>query len=234
MALIHHDYMVDQITAAVANPALGDSVLPRTSEAGPFGLDAEALHCIDHLLIEVCCTVEDQVTGERIVWNGLTELLDPSRAGRVFGDATAQDSAPIMRDHEEAVQHAKGQRRHGKEVPRSNGFTVIAQKRRPSLCRLRRPWRHPHPAQHGPLGNVEAEHPQSAMNAWRTPRWVFGNHAEGEFMQFNADAPPARPSSMPRKPLPIQLESSPVPAYNCLRLDENQHLLQSDELLPQS
>jgi len=36
-----------------------------------------------------------------------------------------------MRDHEKQVQHAKDQRRHGKEVHRSNGFTVIAQKRPP-------------------------------------------------------------------------------------------------------
>jgi hypothetical protein len=30
MPVIHHDHTVDQITAAVANPALGNSVLPRT------------------------------------------------------------------------------------------------------------------------------------------------------------------------------------------------------------
>src|SRR5260370_24609970 len=95
MLLIHHDHMVDQITTAVANQALGSAVLPRTSEAGPFGLDAEALHCVDHLLIEVCCAVEDQVTGERIVWKGLTQLLNDPRASRVFGDAAAQNSAPI-------------------------------------------------------------------------------------------------------------------------------------------
>jgi hypothetical protein len=87
--------MVDQITATAANLTLGDSVLPWTSKAGPFGLDAEALHCVDHLLIEVCCAVEDQVTGELIVWKGLTQLLDDPRAGRVFGDVAAQDSTPI-------------------------------------------------------------------------------------------------------------------------------------------
>jgi hypothetical protein len=105
MPLIRHDHVVDQIAASVANPGLCDSVLPRTSEAGSFGLDAETLHRFDHLPIEVCCAVEDQVTGELIVWKGLTQLLDHPRAGRVFGDAAAQDSAPIMRDHEEAVQH---------------------------------------------------------------------------------------------------------------------------------
>ena len=65
MPLIHHDHVVDQITAAVANPALGNAVLPRTSEAGPFGLDAEAFHRVDHLFIEVRCPVEDQVTGNQ-------------------------------------------------------------------------------------------------------------------------------------------------------------------------
>ena len=222
MPLIHHDYMVDQITAAVANPAFGNAVLPRTSEAGSFGLDAEAFNRVDHLFIEVRCPVEDQVTGNQVIGKGLTQLLDDPHTGRVFGDAAAQDSAAIMRDHEEAVQYTKGQRRHGKEVHRSNGFTMIAQKRRPSLCRLRPPWCLPHPAQHCPLGNIEAEHPQLAVNAWCTPGWVFGNHAEDEFSQFNADALPARVSSMPRKLPPIQLESSPVPAYDCLRLDENQ------------
>ena len=108
MPLIHYNHVIDQVTAAVANTALGNALLPRTSEAGPFGLDAEAFHCVDHLVVEVCCTVEDQVTRDRIVWKGFTQLLDDPRAGRVFGDAAAQDSAPIMRDYEEAVQYTKG------------------------------------------------------------------------------------------------------------------------------
>lgn len=40
VALIQHNYMIEQVTTAVANPALGNAVLPRTSEAGPF-----RLHC---------------------------------------------------------------------------------------------------------------------------------------------------------------------------------------------
>jgi hypothetical protein len=104
-------------------------------------LDAEAFHRVDHLLIEGGRRVEDQVTGDRIAWKGLAQLLDNPRSGRVFGDTAAQDSAPIMSDNEEAVKDAKGQRRHGKEVHRSNGLTVIAQKSRQSPCRLSTPWR---------------------------------------------------------------------------------------------
>src|ERR1035438_524369 len=107
MPLIHYNHVIDQVTAAAANPSLSDAILPRTSEAGPLGLDAEAFHCVDHLVVEVCCTVEDQVTRDRIVWKGFTQLLDDPRAGRVFGDAAAQDSAPIMRDYEETVQYTR-------------------------------------------------------------------------------------------------------------------------------
>jgi hypothetical protein len=233
MPLIDHVYVVEQFSSAATNPSLGDSVLPRTPEAGTLGLDAEALYCVDHLVVEVCRAIEDQVTGDRIVGKGLTQLLDDPRAGRVLGDAAAQDSAAIMRDYEEAVQDAKSQRRHSKEVHCSNGFTVIAQKCCPPFYRLRTPWRLPHPAQDRPLGYVEAEHSEFAMNAWRTPRRVLGDQAEDEFSLFNADAPPARQSATPRKPPPIQLESSSMPAYDCLRLHDNQRLLPPSPQAPQ-
>ena len=41
--------MVEQVPAAVADPAPCNSVLPRTSEAGLLGLNAEALDGINHL-----------------------------------------------------------------------------------------------------------------------------------------------------------------------------------------
>jgi hypothetical protein len=44
MSLVEHDHMVEQIPATVANPAFGDAVLPGTSEAGPFGRNAETLN----------------------------------------------------------------------------------------------------------------------------------------------------------------------------------------------
>ena len=42
----------------------------------------------------------------------------------------------IMCNHEEAVQNAEGQRRHGEEVHRGDGLMVITQESSPSLCRL--------------------------------------------------------------------------------------------------
>ena len=101
---------------------------------------------------------------------------------------------------------------------------MIAQKRRPSLCRIRIPWHFPLPAQDGPFRNVEAKHLQFAMNPWRAPRWIVRNHAEDEFAEFNADALPAGANGMPREPGTIPLEAGPGPSHNGLRLDENQCL----------
>jgi hypothetical protein len=55
-------------------------------------LEAEALHRVDHLFIEVRCAVEDKVTGSRVVRKGFPQLLDNPCAGRVFGDAATQDA----------------------------------------------------------------------------------------------------------------------------------------------
>jgi len=58
MALVENDHLVEQIAAAVADEALGNAVLPRTAEAGSFGLDTEALYHVDHLGIEAGAAVD--------------------------------------------------------------------------------------------------------------------------------------------------------------------------------
>ena len=103
----------------------------------------------------------------------------------------------------------------------------------PIACRLRISRRLPHPAQHRPLRDLEAEHPQLAMNSRRSPRPILGHHAEDEFAQFPVHALPACTGAMPREPLPVQLESGTMPADNRLRLHENQCTLPSPPEPPQ-
>jgi len=197
LSFIQDDHMVKQIPAAVAHPTLANPVLPWTLETGPLGLNAKALHGVDDFLIETRAAIEDQVARGRVIWKSLAKLLDNQGAVRMPGHVAVKDTPSIMRDDEEAVQHAEGECRHGKEIHRSDGFPMIAHKGRPSLCRIGIPWRFPHPAQHGPFRNVEAKHLQFAMNPWRAPRWVLPNHAKDEFAEFNADALPARTNWMP-------------------------------------
>ena len=70
---------------------------------------------------------------------------------RMLGHVAVKDTPSIMRDDKEAVKHAERQRGHSKEIHRSDGLSMIAQKGRPSLCRFWIPRRFPHPAHHGPF-----------------------------------------------------------------------------------
>src|ERR1700678_208328 len=73
--------MVEQISSTTADPTLGNAILPRTSEAGSFGLDAEALHESGHLFVEVRRPVENQIFCGVIVRECLPQLLhDPGTA----------------------------------------------------------------------------------------------------------------------------------------------------------
>jgi hypothetical protein len=145
----------------------------------------------------------------------------------VFGHIAVQNPPPVMRNDEEAIEHAEGERRYGEEIHRRDGLTMVAQKCRPPLCRLRTPWRFPHPTQHGSFGNTKAEHFQLAMNTRRTPSSVLRYHAKNEITQFLADTFPSHANPMARKPLPVQLEPRPVPADNGLWLHKDQRLLPS-------
>lgn len=82
--LVKHDHMVEQVSSTVANPALGDPILPRTSEAGPLGLDTEALYRADHLTIEICGAIEDQVFRNRVVRERLALNITSIKPVREF------------------------------------------------------------------------------------------------------------------------------------------------------
>jgi hypothetical protein len=99
--------MIKQISSAIPNPAFCYTVLPRTAEAGPLGLDAEAFHRADKFLVEVGCAIEDQVGGYLVIWKGLAQLLRDPRTTWVPSDVEMKNKPPLMRDHKEAVEHAQ-------------------------------------------------------------------------------------------------------------------------------
>lgn len=233
MPFIEHDHMVKQIAAAGTDPTLGNTILPRAAEVGSLGLDAKALDGIDDFRIEITATIEDQILRRGIVRKCFADLLDDPRTRRMPDHIEVKNAPSIMRNNEEAIEHAKGKRGHGEEVHRHNRLAMVAQKRRPSLCRLGISRSLSHPTQHGSLGNVESEHLQLAMNARRTPSGVLGYHAEDEIAQFFAGWLSAYADTSPRKPFPIQPEPGAMPTDNRFRFDNEKHLLPSGPIPPQ-
>ena len=146
MTFIQRDHMVEQISAAVADPMFRNAILPGTSEARPFGFDAEALHDSGHLFVKVRGPVENQVVRCGVIGECFSKLMCDLGTIWMSGNVPVQNAPPVMGDDKEAVENAKAYRRYCEEVHRGDGFPMIAEKRRPSYCRLRTPRCLPHPA----------------------------------------------------------------------------------------
>ncbi len=187
--------MVEQVATAVADEALSNAVLPGAFERSANGFHAKDFRRCQDLSTEGGIAVVNQIARRGIVWKRLAQLLTHPGAGWMSRHIEMKNSPPIMRDDKEAIENAEGECRHGEEVHRGDGFAVIAQERRPTLCRIGIPRRLSHPAQHGSLGDVEAEHLEFAVNAWCSPSRVLGDHAEDQFAQFLARRPSSRPGS---------------------------------------
>jgi hypothetical protein len=67
MMFIQDDDVIQQVSPTAAHPAFGDAIPPRASEAGPLGLDTEALHRADDFFVEVGGAIKDQEMQDEIV-----------------------------------------------------------------------------------------------------------------------------------------------------------------------
>ena len=148
---IPYDHMIQQVSPAVANPAFGDSVLPWTAEAGSFLRDAEASYEADDIVVEVCGTVKDQVTGYPVIREGLAKLLSHPCAGGMTRPIEMQNAAPVVSDDKEAIKYAEGQCGNDEEVHRGDGFAVVIQENFPLFRRLWVPRSFSHPPQNSSL-----------------------------------------------------------------------------------
>jgi hypothetical protein len=142
-------------------------------------------------------------------------------------DIEVQDTPTTVADDEKAIERAKGDGRDSEEVHCGNCFPVIAEKGNPALGRLwisRCPF---HPTRDRSLRDIKTEHEKLAMDAWRSPRWVFNDHPEDQFLNllrrlWSPDGPP----DLGDQP-PVQTESAPVPTHHGFRRDDNEGLLPS-------
>src|SRR5919197_616969 len=129
-----------------------------------------------------------------------------------------------MTDEEEAVQHSEGDGRYGEEVHGRQGFSVIAQERKPSLCGVWTLRSTPHPSCHASLGNLKSQHDEFAVNARRPPSRILGYHLEDQLADLLADGSPAQLLSCAGKRPPVKLKTCTVPADHGIGRDYNQGL----------
>lgn len=151
MAFVKYDHVVEQIATATPHEPLRNSILPRALETDPLGLSAKTLDCLDYVFVEIRSAVEDQVAWCGVIGKGFRQLLRNPSTCRIPSHVEVKNLTPIMQDDKEAVEQAESERGHGEEVHSGDGFAMIVQECRPSLCGFWTLGCFAHPVQHSPL-----------------------------------------------------------------------------------
>jgi hypothetical protein len=104
---VEDKHVIHHVSATAFDPALRDSILPRTSKPRSDGRDVHVLGWHEHLAIEGRVPIQEEILGRRAVGKRLPKLLSDPRRGGMFGDISAEDLAARMADHEEHVEQSE-------------------------------------------------------------------------------------------------------------------------------
>jgi len=131
--------MIEQVSSHTAHPTFGHAILPWTAECGSQRLAAHSLYRRSDIDAKLGIAVEEQEALRLLaLLPGLAQLQrNPNRLWTT-SHVAVQDSAPVVGDHEEAIQNAKGEGRDGEEVYGGDGLAMVAEKRQPVLGEVRR------------------------------------------------------------------------------------------------
>src|SRR5215469_15251145 len=106
-----------------------------------------------------------------------------------------QDLTPVVADEEKAVQNAKRERWDGEKVHRRNGVAMVSEERQPLLDGIWISRGLPDPSRDTLFREIETQLEQFAVNAWRSPGRILGNHLKDQGANLLADTLPPSNSS---------------------------------------
>src|SRR5215471_16148629 len=153
--LVHDDHVVQAFSANTSDNPFRVAVLPRTSSRYRNLLDTQCIHSCCEIVTIDPVTISYQVARHGVVGKCFDDLLCRPSSGRVFGNTKMQDTATVMGEDDENIQHAELYGRNCEEVDRDHLANVISKKRHPGLRRLSCILGHP--ARHGPFRNLKSE-----------------------------------------------------------------------------
>jgi len=81
MRLVDGKHVIQQFAAAAADPALGDTVLPRTADRGPHSRDVHRANCGGNFPAVLGIVVQDKKLGDWFIGKGFAQLLHNPGAG---------------------------------------------------------------------------------------------------------------------------------------------------------
>src|SRR3989441_5070665 len=155
------------------------AILPWTPSRRQNLLNAHSINSCREIMTIDSITISHQVARRGIVGERFHHLLCRPSSRRVFRDIEMQNSATVMSENDEDIEHAELYGWNCKEVDRDHLADVISKKRQPGLRWLSRLLRHQ--ARHRPFGNLESQLFQFPVYPWRSPGWIRLCHCLDEF-----------------------------------------------------
>jgi hypothetical protein len=142
-------------------------------------------------------------------------------------DVNVQDAPTIVADDEEAIEHAEGNRWHSEEIHGRNPFPMASKEDQPAVGPVRISRCPFQPTRNGSLGKVKAEHEEFPMDPRRSPGWVVSDHPKDQLPNLlrRRVSSNLRPDSGDQPP--IHAKTTPVPADDGFRHDDDEGLLPS-------
>jgi hypothetical protein len=214
MPFVEDNYVIKQVSSTTSNPALRNTVLPRTPEGNASWLASDIPHRWNHIGSKLWVPVEQQESMGLLVGPRVSQLLCNPESIRISRHIEAENPSSVVADNEKAVQNTKRERWDSKEVHRSNGLTMIPEESQPSFRGIWISRCSPNPSRDTPFGEIEPQLEQLAVNARRSPGWILGNHTEDQGANLFADALTSSHLSGSWDPCPIQTKPSSMPAHD--------------------
>src|SRR3989442_3206298 len=133
VSFVQHDHVVEEFAPDGSDHALSEWVLPRGARRGEDLGKTDGLHPLSKLSAEDAVAIADEKPGRRVVGEGLDKLLRRPSRGRGVGHVEMYDSAAVMEEDYEHVEHAERRRGHDEEVDRDKIGDVIFEEGPPGL-----------------------------------------------------------------------------------------------------
>ena len=124
---VENDHMVQTFAANGADHPFDVRTLPRRSWRSQHFLNAQLFHLLGEFGTEDAVAVAQQIARRAVSRKRLPQLLRAPFRGWMSGDAKMQNAPPLMRQHQQHVEHLEPDGRYRKEVDRNHGLHVVLQ-----------------------------------------------------------------------------------------------------------
>ena len=223
--LIQRNDVIEQVTPATPDPALGNTVLPRALDGSLHVFDLHGSNRSWNFQSILSVVIEDEEFGGGLVGKCFSQLLHNPGAGGMSSDIAVEDTPAVVANDEEAVEHTERDARYREEIHCSDSFAVIMKKSEPPLGRFRISGCSLHPPGNRSLRYVETEHQKFAVDAGSTPSWILHGHPKNQLTNLAGNSHSATWPGDSGEEGPIKAKSRTMPTDHGLRSDDEEGLL---------